>query len=107
MIDMFVTIAIAALMYLGWATVAVTQERHRETLLGAAATAPTAASLVGARAAGACCLAAGFCVSLLTDGPGLGSILGLLLLGATAIGVAFTLTWRPAALRWIARLAGQ
>ncbi len=88
----------AASSYAGFACLALAQERHWEQVMAHPGPAPAQRRWL--RWAGVLGLCASLLLALWRDGPGLGGLLWCVLLTATALGVAFTLAWRPRWLRW-------
>jgi hypothetical protein len=89
-----------ALMFLGFAVLALSQERHWERVHETnwlAARSPRAQ-----RAIGFIAIAAALPLCLHDQGAGFGSLLWVVLMGAAAMAVALLLTWRP---RWLRPLA--
>jgi hypothetical protein len=89
--------------YLAFAVLALAQEAHWTGVTGSLEAPPQTRvrrwrQLAGAGLALACALC------LLGNGPGFGVLLSVLMLGACAIAVAFTLTWQP---RWLGGVAGM
>lgn len=90
------------LLFLGFALLALSQERHQERVLGPnwpLAPARPAQRAIGFIANG---LALPLCV--VGQGSGFGSLLWVVLMAAAAMAVALLLTWRPSAFRLLARL---
>lgn len=85
------------LLFLGFAVLALSQERHRERVFGP--NLPVAIPSRAKRAIGfvAIGLALPFCVA--SQGGGFGSLLWVVLMGAAAMAVALLLTWHPRSLR--------
>jgi len=86
--------------YLGFTLLALSLERHRRDLIGAAAAPPRRRATL--RLAGYAALAVTFALAVMRDGASFGSVLGVLLLGSCAACVALTLGWRP---RWLVAVA--
>jgi hypothetical protein len=59
------------------------------------------------RLAGALMLCVALAICIWRDGASFGAILWVILLTASAIGVALTLTWRPRWLLWRSRAGGR
>jgi hypothetical protein len=95
--------------YFGFALLALCQKPHRAAAATRAGRAAPPSPLerrrliVGAGTS----LVLGFAASLLANGPSFGSISWLLSLGAAALGVTFTLTYRPHWLGPIQRAFGR
>jgi Protein of unknown function (DUF3325) len=82
--------------YFGFALLALRQKPHHSAVSrNAARAAPPRALERRCLALGGASLALGFALSLLAEGPSFGSILWVLSLGAAALAVMFTLTYRP------------
>lgn len=93
-------LAVLALAYLGFALLALSQDRHWLHLCGERHCPPRIA--VGLRAAAYVSLATGLCLALLRDGAGFGSLVWVTTLTLASFAVVCTLTWRP---RWLLPLA--
>ena len=93
-------IALAATAYLGFALLALSQNRHWRSVTGTAT--PTALVAFVLRALAGLALATSLTVALLRDGPSFGALLWATVLSTAAIAVAFTLSWRP---HWLWPLA--
>jgi hypothetical protein len=94
-------IALALVSYLGFALLALSQDRHWSRA-GGERTCP--ARLVTAlRAAGYGLLLAAFGLALLRDGPSFGTLVWATMLTVAALAVVATLAWRAAWLRPIIR----
>lgn len=102
MADGVLTAAALAAIYLSFALLALSQEGHWAAVAGAGSA--SAASLRRARRGGAAGLALGCMLCLAGNGAAFGTLLAVLLLGAGAMGVAFTLAWKPRWLRAVARM---
>jgi len=92
--------------YIGFALLALRQGPHHAAVAGVRRAQPSAAARrrnlwLGPPALG---LSLGAC--LIERGPGFGAILWVLLLAAGALGVMFTLTYRPSWLRPLQRGVG-
>jgi len=90
---------------LGMACLALSQERHRDTLGIGRHRPPTPATLRRWRLQGAALLALALGLCLWQDGAAFGSLLWLMLLSAGALAVALQLSFGPSTLRWL--LGGQ
>lgn len=95
------TCVTALLAYAAFALLALSQERHWETVAGGRL--PAALDVRWRRRTGAALLAGTLLSCLAVHGPGFGAILWVLLLALGAFGVAMTLTWWPALLKPVAR----
>lgn len=85
--------------YLGFALFALSQKPHHLAVSGATSrAAPPRAAQRRCRALGAVALALSLGASLGAEGPSFGSLVYVLALGGAALGVTFTLTYRP---RWL------
>ena len=105
MVELLTMLGAAALSYLAFAWLALSQEEHWRALPGHAVK-PAPAAHVARRwrfsAAGALACACVLC--LWGHGPSFGIVLWVLLCGGGAMAVAFTLSWRP---QWLRALAFQ
>lgn len=88
--------AVLAVTYLGFALLALSQDRHWLHLCGERHCPPRIA--LGLRAAGYASLAMGLCLALLRDGAGFGSLVWVTTLTVSSFAIVCTLTWRP---RWL------
>jgi hypothetical protein len=95
-------VAALIVVYLGFALLAVSQDRHWHHL-GGARHCPTRASML-LRIGGCALLIAALILLLVSDGAGFGSLLWATMLSIGAVAVVGTLTWRPGWLRPLARL---
>jgi hypothetical protein len=95
-------LAVFACAYLGFAALAVSQDRHWHHL-GGARHCPRRAS-VALRCAGWALLLAALALALLRDGAGFGSLLWGTSITIGALCVVATLSWRAHWLRPVARL---
>jgi hypothetical protein len=93
-------VAVLAISYLGFALLALSQDRHWLHLCGARHCPPGIARRL--RVAGYTSLAAGLWLALLRDGPGFGSLVWVTTLTVASFAVVCTLTWRP---HWLRPLA--
>lgn len=96
-------VLIFAACYLGFALLALSQDRNWELVTGQRDV--PAGRAVALRIAGYGLLAAGLPLALARDGASFGSILWGVGLSLAALATVATLTWRPAWLRPLARLA--
>jgi hypothetical protein len=95
-------VALMGVGYVGFALLALSQDRHRHHLGGERrCPAPLAGPL---RLIGAILLAAALALALARDGAAFGSLLWCTALSVCAFAVVCTLTWRPRWLRPLARL---
>jgi hypothetical protein len=94
--------AVLAATYLGFALLALSQDRHWHHLGGARHCPGHAARAL--RVAGYALLLASLGLSLVRDGPGFGALLWATILSVCALGVVATLTWQTRWLRPLARL---
>lgn len=94
--------ALAAAIYLGFAMLALSQDRHWQRAGGGATCPPRL--VYPLRAAGCLLLLAALPLALLRDGAGLGALLWATLLTAGAGAVVCTLAWRAHWLRPFVRL---
>jgi hypothetical protein len=93
----------AAACYVGFACLALSQDRHWQSVM--AGLKPKRWLVIRLRTAGGFALAASLALTLLRDGPSFGSLLWVLLLAVDATVVAFTLTWRAGWLRPVGQAA--
>jgi hypothetical protein len=93
-------VAVLATAYLGFALLALSQDRHWLHLSGARHCPPRLARIF--RVAGYALLIAGLGAALLRDGAGFGSLVWMTTLTVGAFAVVCTLTWRPYWLRPLA-----
>lgn len=93
--------AVLVSTYLGFALLALSQDRHWHHLGGARHCPVHAARTL--RASGYALLLASLCLALVRDGPGFGVLLWATILTVCAFSVVCTLTWRPQWLRPLAR----
>ena len=96
--------AASLLNTLGMAWLALSQERHRDTVCAGqhpSPTTPSPATLRRWRLRGAALLALALGLCLWQDGAAFGSLLWLMLLSASALAVALQLSFGPRALRWL------
>lgn len=93
-------IAVLFLAYVGFALLALGQERHWRAVTGSASQMVLRVSRL--RGLGCLALAVSFGLALLGDGPSFGTLLWITLLSLSAMAVAFTLAWRP---KWLSPLA--
>jgi len=104
-IELLTMLGAAAMMYVAFAWLALSQEEHWRALPGNAdQTAPAPHVLRRWRWWAACVLACACALCLWGHGPSFGIVLSLLLSAASAMAVAFTLSWRA---RWLRALAFQ
>lgn len=99
--------AASLLNTLGMAWLALSQERHLDTVSVSAGHHPTPGPTPGSptlrrwRLRGAALLALALGLCLWQDGAAFGSLLWLMLLSASALAVALQLSFGPGALRWL------
>ena len=79
-----------AAAYLGWASLALSQEKYSLAVAITAINRP-----VKVRWLGACLLLLSLVASWTTDGASFGTLLGVIQLSASAILLSLTLAWRP------------
>jgi len=94
-------IALTVVTYLGFALLALSQDRHWLRAGGANACPPRL--ILPMRTAGYGLLLVALLLALLRDGPGFGSLLWATMLSVGAIAVVFTLAWRAAWLHPLVR----
>ncbi|HSV54371.1 MAG TPA: DUF3325 family protein [Burkholderiaceae bacterium] len=87
------------LALLGFALLALSQERHLAHVF--APTLPPQSRWRALRAAGFAAVGACLPVCIASEGAGFGSLLWVVLIGAAATAIALTLTWRPHWLRYL------
>lgn len=103
MVEALTMLGAAALSYLAFAWLALSQEVHRRAALeDAHASAPAAHVARRWRWSAVCGLGCAYALCLWGHGAGFGTVLWVLLMGGGAMAVAFTLSWRP---RWLRALA--
>ena len=95
-------LATAATCYLGFALLALSQDRHWHQVEGSRNCPPHL--LIPLRTAGFACLLLALVLALHRDGASFGSLLWATLISACAFAVVATLTWRAHWLRPLARL---
>jgi hypothetical protein len=100
--DAMLLVAVFAATYLGFAALAMSQDRHWHRL-GGGRHCPRRAAVV-LRIAGYALLLAALLLALERDGAGLGSLLWLTIITVGALCVVATLSWRAHWLRPVARL---
>jgi hypothetical protein len=104
-IELLTTLGAAALSYVAFAWLALSQDEHWRALPGnAEQTAPAAHVMRRWRWRAARVLACAYALCLWGHGPGFGTVLWVLLSAAGAMAIAFTLSWRA---RWLRALAFQ
>jgi hypothetical protein len=107
MVETLLLTAAFGATYLGLSLLALRQRSHFRAVLGhAPGVHPSATPPAGLLPWGITCLCAGFCCSLLAQGPSFGSLLWVLGLAAMGVAVTFTLTWRPRWLSFVLRFGG-
>ncbi|RSZ59282.1 DUF3325 family protein [Massilia atriviolacea] len=99
MADGLLTLAAFAAIWLSFGVLALMQEAHWTTVTGQAALPP---ALRRRRLGAGAGLALGCALCVAVHGAGFGTLLAVLLLGAGAMSVAFTLAWKPHWLRGLA-----
>lgn len=100
--DAMLLLAIFAATYLGFAALAMSQDRHWHRLGGGRHCPPRTAVVL--RLAGYALLFVALVLSLERDGASLGSLLWLTIITVGALCVVATLSWRAHWLRPVARL---
>ncbi len=93
-------VAVLAVSYLGFALLALSQDRHWLHLSGEPHCPPRIARSL--RVAGYALLIAGLGLALVRDGAGFGSLVWVTMLTVGSFAVVCTLTWRP---HWLRPLA--
>ncbi|MDQ3270648.1 MAG: DUF3325 domain-containing protein [Pseudomonadota bacterium] len=86
-----------ALLFLGFALLALSQDRYQECVFGS--NGPIAPASRAQRATGLIAIALALPLCVWDQGGGFGSLLWVVLMGAAAMAVALLLTWRPRSLR--------
>lgn len=104
--DFGLLIAAASCGYLGFAMLALSQKQHWRAVTGAAASSAVDARSGLRRAVGLTLLLMCLALAWLRSGATFGALLFVFLLGVTGLAVAFTLAWRPSALRRIILFGG-
>lgn len=107
MLELLLSCAAAAGIYLAFALLALSQEEHWAASVGTQPAPPSARLRRRWRyvAGTALALAGALCVA--GHGSGFGLLLWVLMMGAGIMAVAFTLSWKPHWLRGIAQGAGK
>lgn len=90
------------LLFLGFALLALSQERHQQRVFGS--NWPLARVSRPQRVVGFIAISSALLLCVSGQGGGFGSLLWVVLMGAAAMAVALLLTWRPSAFRLLARL---
>ncbi len=101
MLESLTTFAALGLGLAGWALLALSQREHWLAAAGELPYPPVRRLRV-ARLVAALLLAGALSACVAGHGEGFGTLLWMLLLAAGALGVAFTLAWRP---RWLGGVA--
>ena len=105
MLELLTMLGAAAMSYVAFAWLALSQEGHWRALPGNAdQTAPAAHALRRWRWWATCMLVCSYAVCLWGHGPSFGTVLWMLQSAFGAMAVAFTLSWRA---RWLRVLAFQ
>lgn len=86
--------------FCGMAWLALAMKGHWQQVLGAGSH-PTAVTVRVLRAAGALALTVSLLLCLAADHGSIASLVWIMALAASALVVAFALTWRPQSLRWL------
>ena len=94
--------AVLVAAYLGFALLALSQDRHWHHLGGARHCPPRL--VLPLRVVGYLLLLAGFVLAIVRDGPSFGTLLWVTALSVAAFALVCTLTWRAHWLRPLARL---
>ena len=92
-------LSVLAAFCIGFAVLALSQDRHWQRITGTRLRPPGA---MLSRTAGFSLLMAGFFLAIVLDGPGFGSLLGVAMLTSGALIVVCMLTWRS---HWLRPLA--
>ncbi|WP_372827411.1 DUF3325 domain-containing protein [Polaromonas sp.] len=101
--EVLLLLSACVLMFLGFAWLALSQQRHAERV--AASNRSRALASRAQRAIGLVAITLGLPCCMASQGGSFGSLLWAMLLPACAMAVAFTLTWRAHWLRPLARAA--
>jgi hypothetical protein len=104
MFEAFCMLAAGLLALLGFALLALSQERHFEAVC---LSPQPAGRQAAARTAGFGLIGLALPLCITSEGAGFGSLLWLVLISAAAMALALTLTWRPRWLRALACLRGR
>ena len=99
MCELFLMLAAGVAALWGFALLALSQERHFFRVFGSNIESAPAKS--SQRATGFITIGLSLPACIAAQGGGFGSLLGVLLICATAMTIALTLTWRP---HWLRRL---
>src|SRR5687768_12924996 len=99
--DALLLVAAASASYVGFVCFALSQSCHWRIVVDASE--PGREVVAGLRIVGVLLLIFGFALAIFRDGPAFGSLLAGVLISVAAIGVAFSVTWWPLPLKWIAR----
>jgi hypothetical protein len=99
MLDTLLALSAAVACYAGFALIALTQERHWEEVSGRAFDDAVVTTRKRAVWLGSALLGVALGLSLQSQGPSFGVLLWVTVVCAAAFGVAFTLSWRPQALK--------
>lgn len=103
MLDFFLSVAAFGAIWLAFGMLALMQETHWMAATGQA-DGPPPRSLRRWRLCAGAGLAFGCALCVAVHGAGFGTLLAVLLLGAGAMSVAFTLAWKPHWLRGLAAI---
>ena len=99
MCELFLMLAAGVAALWGFALLALSQQRHFVRVFGTHS--HPALSTWAQRATGFIAIGLSLPACIAAEGRGFGSLLGVLLICATAMTIALTLTWRP---QWLRRL---
>jgi hypothetical protein len=100
--DVILLLAVAVACYVGFASLALSQDRHWHLVEGGRHCPPFL--VVPLRAGGLAFLLLALVLALLRDGASFGSLLWATMISVTALAVVATLAWRARWLRPLARL---
>lgn len=105
MFDTLLTLAASLCNLLGFALLALSQQRHAENVAGKNSSITTQSHIMRAqRAIGFIAISLSLPTCIMGQGASFGSLLWSLLVCASALAVALTLTWRPHTLHVLHRL---
>jgi len=102
MADSLLLLALLVAAYVGFALLALSQAQHWRAVVGDAALSRRRVLVL--RTLGAALIALSLILALMRDGPSFGSLLWATAISLAALGVAFTVAWRPRWLRVFARV---
>ncbi|UUZ68859.1 DUF3325 domain-containing protein [Polaromonas sp. P2-4] len=100
--EVLLTLAACIFALLGFALLALSQQRHLERVFES--NRPPAQNIRAQRAIGFIAIGSNLPICISTQGASFGSLLWVILICAAAMAVALTLTWRPGWLRGLRSL---